>query len=55
MIVHMINFFFLILIELTEKTYNRLESALKQIWDSSKILKEGKPDQQASGLDILRV
>jgi len=28
---------------------------MKQMYDSSKLLKEGKPDQQMRGLDILRV
>ncbi len=39
----------------TDRLSQRLENVIKQIYDSSKILKEGKPDQQMRGLDILRV
>lgn len=39
----------------TDRLSQRLENVIKQIYDSSKILKEGKPDQQMRGLDILRL
>jgi len=39
----------------TDKILRGLETVIKQIYDSSKLLKEGKPDQQVSGFDILRL
>ena len=43
------------LLGFTDRLSQRLENVMKQMYDSSKLLKEGKPDQQMRGLDILRV
>lgn len=43
------------MIEFTDEIHTGLETVIKQIYDSSKLLKEGKPDQQVRGIDILRV
>lgn len=39
----------------TESTLDKLETAIKNIYDTSKIFKEGKGEQQVTGLEILRM